>query len=108
MTHRYTTPAALRRELEGRMRRSGYRDATTTKTRYVTVNDRECLEAGVFEYATTRMPLETLEGYERALQAMPGVIATRIIHEDPRAARGNVNALRDQVVVTHLRMWDEP
>lgn len=108
MGYRYTTPAVLRRDLEYKVRRAGFKAATCTRPRYVTADGKDCLEAGVFEYATVRMPLETLEGYERALQAMPGVVATRIIHEDPRAARGNVNALRDQVVVTHLRMWDEP
>jgi hypothetical protein len=67
----------------------------------VTSGDRECLEAGCFTYASVRMPVETLEGYEKALAALPGVIAARIVHED----RGT---LRDQVVVTHLRTWNAP
>jgi len=98
---RYTTPARLRAELEDALRRAGFADPVVTKPRYVARAERNCLEAGVFQYASVRMSLETLEGYERVLRDLPGVVATRIIHEDK-------GTLRDQVEVTHLRMWDEP
>ncbi len=102
MAYRYTTPAILRKELEAALRRAGVsRYPTCTQPRYVTRDERECLEASVFEYSTVRMPLETLEGYERTLRGLPGVVATKIIHEDK-------GTLRDQVVVTHLRGWTEP
>lgn len=104
MSRRYTTPRALRFDLEYALKRAGFTHPTTTKVRYRTIDDgRECLETSLFEYATTRMPLETLEGYERVLRELPGVVATRIVHEDPRPL-----GLRDQVYVTHLRKWNEP
>lgn len=101
MGYRYTTPALLRAELEGALRRAGFASPACTRPRYVSAGDRECLEAGVFEYSTVRMPLETLEGYAAVLSALPGVVGMRIVHEDTRR-------LRDQVIVTHLRGWDEP
>ena len=101
MSSQYTTPAKLRAELEGVLRRAGFAHPSVTRPRYVTVAERDCLEASAFEYSAVRMPLEKLEGYERVLRALPGVVSTRIVHED----RGT---LRDQVVVTHLRLWNEP
>jgi hypothetical protein len=47
------------------------------------------------------MTMKELAEYERVLRNLSGVVATRIVHED----RGT---LRDQVLVTLLRMWDEP
>jgi hypothetical protein len=103
----YTTPVKLRARLESELRRAGFASAVCTRPRYTerrgysSYAERECLEAGVFEYSTVRMPLETLKGYERTLRGLPGVVATRIVHEDK-------GTLRDQVIVTHLRTWDEP
>jgi hypothetical protein len=48
----------------------------------------------------------------RVLGALPGVVRTQIIHDDRKNHRegtmGYVNPLRDQVIVIHRRMWDEP
>jgi len=102
MTYRYTTPAILRAELEGVLRRAGFAHPVCSKVRYGTADDdRPVLKTSVFEYSSVRMPLEALEGYERVLSGLPGVIATHIVHEDK-------GTLRDQVQVTHLRMRDEP
>jgi hypothetical protein len=101
----------LRGDLEAALKQAGFAGATCTKVRYVTRDSRDCLEAGFFEYATTRMPLETLEGYDRALSALPGVLSTRVVHDDAKNHRegtmGRLNPLRDQVIVTHLRMWND-
>jgi hypothetical protein len=102
MAYRYTTPAMLRAELEAALKTAGFPEPACSKVRYGTADDdRPVLKTSAFRYASVRMPLETLEGYERVLRDMPGVIATHIVHEDQ-------GTLRDQVQVTHLRMWDEP
>jgi len=101
VAYRYTTPRALQFDLEYAVKAAGFAHPVCTKVRYLTTEDgREALKTSVFEYATTRMPLEILEGYERALRALPGVVATQIIH-------GGKSGLRDQVFVTHLRAWDD-
>ena len=100
MVYRYTTPSALRSDLAHALVQAGFAYPVCTKPRYRTVDNRECLEASVFAYSTVRMRLETLEGYERVLRTLPGVVATRIIHEDE-------GTLRDQVVVVHLRGWND-
>lgn len=102
MSRQYATPVWLRRVLEDRLRYAGFEDAACTKVRYgVTSDGRPALITSVFRYASVRMPVQELEGYERALLEMPGVVATKIVHED-------TTGLRDQVYVTHLRIWEDP
>ncbi len=103
MTLRYATPRRLEQIITDRLHRAGYEDAVMTKgTRYVREGGRACLKASVHQYSKVVMDLETLDGYERVLAEMPGVVRTEVIHN----AQG-YNPLRDQVIVIHLRMWNE-
>ena len=104
MTVHYTTPRELEGTLKWHLRRAGFENATTIgTTRYVYENGEACLKTSVNKYATVLMALETLQGYERALRELPGVVRTEIIHKDARKF-----PLRDQVIVIHRRMWEEP
>src|SRR5260221_128893 len=104
MSTRFTTPRQLEGTLESHLRRAGYGDAVSTReTRYVTESGRACLRASFYKYGSVLMDLETLKSYEAALRELPGVVRTQIIH-----ATGRTSLLRDQVIVIHLRMWEEP
>jgi hypothetical protein len=113
MTVRYTTPRQLEDTLEWHLRRAGFKDPVTAHgTRYVEENGEACLKASVFEYSATWMAMETLQGYEQVLREMPGVMRTEIVHEDAKnhreGTKAHSNPLRDQVIVIHRRMWNEP
>ena len=104
MRIRYTTPRHLEQTLTSRLRRAGYQDATATNgTRYVDEGGQACLKASFYKYGSVLMDLETLASYERVLRELPGVVRTQIVQ-----ARGRANPLRDQVIVVHRRMWEEP
>jgi hypothetical protein len=106
MSTRYTTPRQLERTLEAHLRRAGYGDAVSTKgTRYVTDNGRACLQVSLYQYGTVLMDPEILAAYEGALRSLPGVVWTQIVHDAGKD--GSSNPLRDQVIVIHLRMWDD-
>jgi hypothetical protein len=103
---RYTTPHLLERTLEAHLRRAGYSDAIATKgTRYVREKGRDCLQVSLIKYGTVLMDPEILKAYEGVLRSLPGVVRTQVIHDAGKD--GRANPLRDQVVVIHLRMWDD-
>jgi hypothetical protein len=104
---RYTTPRLLEWTLEAHLRRAGCADATATKgTRYVRESGRDCLQVSLYQYGTVLMDPAVLSAYEGVLRSLPGVIRTKVIHDAGKD--GSSNPLRDQVIVIHLRMWDEP
>lgn len=81
MTMRCTAPRQLEETLVAHLRRAGYQDVTTLKgTRYVTDAGGHCLKVSVHKYATLNVPLEVLQGYERSLRELPGVVRTQIVH----------------------------
>jgi hypothetical protein len=113
MSIRYTTPRQLEQTLTSRLRRAGYEDATAAKgTRHIAEGGQACLKGSFCKYGSVLMDPETLQGYERVLRELPGVIRTQIVHDDRTNHRegtaGHANPLRDQVIVIHRRMWEEP
>jgi hypothetical protein len=100
------TPVVFARMVRDRLDRAGVPGSVAhpalSPVRYVTWHGQGALRVSAFPYASLSASADVLAAYEKAVARLPGVVETSVI-------RGQAGpwALRDQVQITHLRMYDD-